>query len=179
MNDTWLVVIGIGCCLLLAVAGGMWWLARSQTAARWRTQHLLGEFQRHRHQLEADFHQCVAKPGKPRGLEWLSIDWQPEVTLAWDRHLRCYTALVQIAVQFMARPGEDMEEVEAVSLAKSATARFVWSGTAWHPTPRVIFNLTPPEVLAHFAAELVEVADPRQIQTTTPKKLDPGESNRG
>jgi hypothetical protein len=162
MSQNLLLVIGAGFLLLLAASGGVWWLTRSQTAARWRVRYLLGEFLRRRHQLEADFHNCVAKSGKPRGLVWLAVDWQPEVTLAWDRHLRCYTALVEIAVQFAARPGEEMEGVEAVGLAKSATARFIWSGTDWRPTPRVLFNLTPREVLARFAAELVAVSVPRQ-----------------
>lgn len=165
-SDMWLLTVGAGFCVLLAIAGGGWWLWRSQTTVGWRTQHLLNEFRRRRSQLEAEFLRCAAKPGKPRGLEWLSIDWQPEVILAWDRHLRCYTALLQVAVHFAARPGEEMEGVEAVGMAKSATARFVWSGTEWQPMPRVIFNLTPREVLAHFSAELVEVAHPRQPKTS-------------
>lgn len=133
------------------------WFARSKTASRWRAARLLAEFARHRPQLEADFLAAACKLGKPRGLDWQHVEWLGPVVLAWDRPAGQYVALVEIAVQFAAKEGGDMDGVDAVALAKSGTARFLWNGTHWLPVGRVVFNLTPEEVLRQFAAQLEAV----------------------
>jgi hypothetical protein len=143
------------------------WFTRSKTAARWRAARLLAEFARHRPQLEADFLQTVSKLGKPRGLDWQHIEWQGPVFLAWDRPAGQYVALIEIAVQFAAREGGEMEGVDAVALAKSGTARFVWSGRHWLPVGRVLFNLAPEDVLRQFTVQLAALgvgADVNQVR---------------
>jgi hypothetical protein len=69
-------------------------------------------------------------------------------------------ALVATTISFAAIEGGGMEDVEAVSNLRSATATFVHRRHAWSTDGRVIFNLEPAEAIAKFAGALRAVASP-------------------
>jgi len=62
-----------------------------------------------------------------------------------------------VTIRFEAVVGGDMEEVEAVGNLRCATAVFTYDGFRWTTTGRAVFNLEPPEVLAHYAENLEPV----------------------
>jgi hypothetical protein len=107
-------------------------------------------FQQQRERLELQFFQAAAASGKPRGLRWKALDWEPGAEFARERASGRLAALVGVTVRFEAVEGGDMEGLPAVGNLRNASAVFFFHGGRWHTTGRTVFNLNPDEALAHF-----------------------------
>ena len=144
-----LVVAGLA--VLLGALGCAGWLLRrgiASRAARAREQ-----FREGREALADSFLRAAQGTGKPRGLRWASAELSGEFELARDRRTGRLHALAAAVIGFEAVEGGDMEGLPAVGLPRHATAVFIYEGARWVPTGRVVMNLSPGEVLRHFAAE--------------------------
>jgi len=117
------------------------------------------DFHRQRELLEARFIERASATGKPRGLRWTDVDFDDDVIYARDRRTRRLKALVAIEVSFEAIEGGGMEEVEAVSNVRAATAEFLHDGTRWMTEGRVFFNLAPSATVKYLATDLELVAE--------------------
>jgi hypothetical protein len=117
------------------------------------------DFHRQREPLEAKFFDLAAISGKPRGLRWVDIEFDDDVIYARERRTRRLKALVAIEVRFEAVEGGGMEEVEAVSRVRAATAEFIHDGDRWMTQGRVYFNLAPSATVKYLAADLELVAE--------------------
>ncbi|MBY0230504.1 MAG: hypothetical protein K2W96_14560 [Gemmataceae bacterium] len=115
-------------------------------------------FERERASLQEAFFALAAGSGKPRGLRWKSMDWQPATEFARDKPTRKLVMLVGVVIAFEAIEGGDMEGVEAVGNLREASALFVFDKGKWTPTGRTLFNLAPADVLARFAAQYERVS---------------------
>ncbi|MEK6248535.1 MAG: hypothetical protein N2C12_10180, partial [Planctomycetales bacterium] len=62
-------------------------------------------------------------------------------------------------ISFEAIEGGGMEEVEAVSNLRAATAVFFMDGDRWDTRGRVIFNLEPAEAIERFQGVLIRIYD--------------------
>jgi hypothetical protein len=117
------------------------------------------DFHRQRELLEAKFIERASATGKPRGLRWSDVDFDDDVLYARDRRTRRLKALVAIEVSFEAIEGGGMEEVEAVSRVRAATAEFLHDGDRWTTHGRVYFNLAPSAAVKYLASDLELVAE--------------------
>ena len=117
------------------------------------------DFHRQREQLEAKFIDLAAASGKPRGLRWTKVEFDDDVVYARDRRSQSLKALVAIEVSFEAVDGGGMEDVEAVSNVRAATAEFLYDGTRWCTAGRVYFNLAPSAAVKYLSADLELVAE--------------------
>ena len=117
------------------------------------------DFHRQREQLEAKFIDRAAASGKPRGLTWTNVDFDDDVIYVRDRRNRSLKALVAIEVSFEAVEGGGMEEVEAVSNVRAATAEFLYDGARWCTAGRVYFNLAPSAAVKYLSADMELVAE--------------------
>ena len=117
------------------------------------------DFHRQREQLEAKFIERASQSGKPRGLRWTDVAFDDDVVYARDRRTRCLKALVAIEVSFEAIEGGGMEDVEAVSNIRAATAEFLYDGGRWKTDGRVYFNLAPTATVKYLASDLELVAE--------------------
>jgi len=115
------------------------------------------DFHRVRERLEAQFHRLAASSGKPRGLEWVDCEFADEVAYARDRQSGELAAFVGVAIRFAAIEGGDMEDVEAVSNIRSATAVFLRRDQKWITEGRAIFNLSPPQAIERFGRTMEPV----------------------
>jgi hypothetical protein len=100
---------------------------------------------------------AASATGKPRGLAWKQCDLQDGLLLARDRATGELLALVGATISFEAIEGGGMEEVEAVSNLRAATAIFSWNGREWTTQGRAVFNLEPREVLERYGKSLEPV----------------------
>jgi hypothetical protein len=116
------------------------------------------DFRRQREPLEAKFIEKAGSTGKPRGLRWVDVEFDDDVVYARDRRTRRLKALVAIEVSFEAIEGGGMEEVEAVSRVRAATAEFLHDGTRWITEGRAYFNLAPSATVKYLHADLEPVA---------------------
>jgi len=116
-------------------------------------------FHRQRERLEAKFLQLASESGMPRGLRWVNCDFRDEVSLARDCETGALTALVAVTISFEAIEGGGMEEVEAVSNLRAATAVFQYENGKWTTLGRAIMNLEPVEAIAHFRGKLAPIGD--------------------
>jgi hypothetical protein len=107
-------------------------------------------FQHQRERLELQFFQAASASGKPRGLRWKSIDWEPAVEFARERDSGRLAALVSVTIQFEAVEGSDMEGLPAVGNLRNASAVFFFHQGRWRTVGKAVFNLNPDEALAHF-----------------------------
>ena len=117
------------------------------------------DFHRQREQLEAKFIDRAAASGKPRGLMWTNVAFDDDVIYVRDRRNRSLKALVAIEVSFEAVEGGGMEDVEAVSNVRAATAEFLYDGSRWCTVGRVYFNLAPSAAVKYLSADLELVAE--------------------
>ncbi len=154
--------------IALSVAGGLiailavvyfawrpyWSMRQEKMLARARR-----EFHLRREQLEAHFVRRASNSGKPRGLRWVDCDFDDDVTYARDRHSGRLSAFVATTISFEAVEGGGMEDVEAVSNLRAATAVFSFDEkTRWTTDGRAIFNLNPAEAIQYYQANLELVA---------------------
>jgi len=156
-------IISIVVACAVAAVGGLAVAAacRPLRAARRSEQlaRIQRDFHRQREQLEAKFIDRAAASGKPRGLRWTNVDFDDDVIYVRDRKNRRLRALVAIEVSFEAIDGGGMEEVEAVSNVRAATAEFLYDGTRWCTAGRVYFNLAPSATVKYLSADLELVAE--------------------
>ncbi len=117
------------------------------------------DFHHQRELLEARFVERAGSTGKPRGLRWTDVDFDDDVIYARDRRTRRLKALVAIEVSFEAIEGGGMEDVEAVSNVRAATAEFLHDGERWTTEGRVFFNLAPSATVKYLATDLELVAE--------------------
>ncbi len=148
----WLFVVAI---VLLAWLG--WATVRPTLFAR-RVRRVLREFMENRKALESKFFQTAARSGKPRGLAWTQCAFQDGLLLGRDRANGEIVGLVGVTIGFAAVEGGGMEDVEAVSNLRAATAVFTHNGREWGTQGRVVFNLEPREVLERYRDSLDPVA---------------------
>jgi hypothetical protein len=106
-----------------------------------------------REALQQAFFDAASASGKPRGLRWKSIEWQPGMELVREKETRRLAALVGVTIAFEAIPGSDMEGLPAVGNLRHGSAVFFYHAGAWHTTGKMIFNLMPCEVVARLAEQ--------------------------
>lgn len=152
MDALWTVVALIAAAVIAAVA--LSWhpvrrRLREKSLARMRR-----DFHLQRERLEAQFVRMAAHSGKPRGLEWVRCDFDDDVVYARHRRSGEITAFVAVTVGFEAIEGGGMEEVEAVSNLRAATAVFRNQRGAWATDGRTLFNLNPSEAVAFYQDNL-------------------------
>jgi hypothetical protein len=114
-------------------------------------------FQQDRARLEQEFFRAAAASGKPRGLRWKAVEWEPGATFARELATGRLAALVGVTIAFEAVEGGDMEGLPAVGNLRNASAVFFFHGGQWHTTGRAVFNLNPEEALAHFGRQYERV----------------------
>lgn len=112
------------------------------------------EFHQQRERLEARFYDLASNSGKPRGLRWTECDFENDVAYARVRNTGELSALVGVTIAFEAVEGGGMEEVEAVSNLRAATAVFRYDRQGWRTDGRVMFNLNPTEAIAYYQDQL-------------------------
>lgn len=117
------------------------------------------QLSRQRSDLEQHFFRIAAASGKPRGLRWKSLEWEPGAELARDRQTGRLLALVGVTVAFEAVEGSDMEGLPAVGNLRNASAVFFHDRGGWQTEGKVIFNLNPDEVIAHFSGQYERVRE--------------------
>jgi hypothetical protein len=110
-------------------------------------------FARQRSELQRAFFEAAAASGKPRGLRWKTLEWEPGALFARERATGRLAALVGVTIAFEAIEGSDMEDLPAVGNLRNASAVFFFHAGRWHTTGKTIFNLNPDEALAHFAGQ--------------------------
>ena len=118
------------------------------------------DFHRRREYLEAKFFELASSSGRPRGLDWVGIDFENEVTYARDRKTGDLAAFVGVTIKFAATPGGGMEDVEAVDNLRAATSVFLLHRGKWRTEGRTIFNLNPVEAIQRFDQSLERVPAP-------------------
>lgn len=159
--DYMLVHVAITACIA-AVAGAAAMIAMRPLRTARQAERLARaqrDFHRQRELLEAKFIERAAATGKPRGLRWVDVEFDDDVLYARDRKSRRLKALVAIEVSFEAVEGGGMEEVEAVSRVRAATAEFIHDGDRWATQGRVYFNLAPSAAVKYLASDLELVAE--------------------
>lgn len=107
--------------------------------------------------LAAEFIVAASATGKPRGLRWTRCDLGDRVLFAVNRSNGELIAMTPVTISFEAVEGGGMEEVEAVSNLRSATAVFNHRNGDWTTDGRVVFNLEPEEALTRFEGSLEAV----------------------
>lgn len=150
----WLLVpVGVVAVILAAVGAHF---VRAELRKR-RDRRRRAEFQIQRERLEAKFFEMASNSGKPRGLRWTDCSFDDEITYARQIENGELCALVSVTISFEAIIGGGMEEVEAVSNLRSATAMFRVVEGRWQTDGRAIFNLNPTEAIAHYPENLAPI----------------------
>lgn len=108
--------------------------------------------------LAEQFRVAAAATGKPRGLRYKSAELHDEVEFAEDRKTGELYALVGVTLGFEAIEGGGMEEVEAVSNLRYATAVFLYRAGAWTTDGRTVFNHSPEQALERYAESLAPLS---------------------
>ena len=140
----------IGMAVFASVRIGL--LLRDKALRRARTK-----FSWRREWLEAEFLKLAGQLGIPRGLAWVDCDFENDVQFAKDRATGQLRALVAVTIRFEAIEDGGMEDVEAVSNLRAATAVFFYDGKKWTTSGRALFNLNPSEAIHHYRHELETV----------------------
>jgi len=151
----WVVVVGL---LLATIVLPLVARRMRQSALEARFRKAMREFHHHREYLEAKFVELCAASGKPRGLAWDMCDFEDDVAYARHRQSGALSALVGVTISFTAIEGGGMEDVEAVSNLRAATAVFNLRDGHWTTEGRAIFNLNPTEAISHYRENLEMVA---------------------
>ena len=107
--------------------------------------------------LERAFFEAASTSGKPRGLRWQALEWEPGLELAREKETGKLAGLVGVNISFEAVEGGDMEDLPAVGLLRNATAVFFLHRGVWRTTGKVIMNLNPDEAIRHFGGQYERV----------------------
>lgn len=156
-----LVVLVMG--VILALVGGQIRRARGRRIEAAQDQ-LMARREAH---AEA-FRAAGDQSGVPRGLRWIACELGDDMQFVQDATDGKWVALVDVVLHFEAIEGGDMEDVEAVSLPRLATAVFVWDGHEWAPTGRAIMNHGPTEARRLFGERFVPLTEPCSTLKNTP-----------
>jgi hypothetical protein len=151
MDWYWGLALGILAALVLGMLVAIWLQLHAASASR-RAREL---FFRQREHLEAKFFTAASSSGKPRGLRWLTCDWERDVEFGRDRRTGKLAALAAVTIRFEAVEGSDMEGLPAVGNLRPASAVFFFDRGQWHTTGKTVFNLSPAEAIQHFKYERV------------------------
>jgi hypothetical protein len=150
VGQFWIVLGAI----VLVAAVAMVLVRRRDELARQRRANAIAAFDVQRPTLEAEFLAAAAATGKPRGLRWTAARLDGPSSFAVDRVSNELFALITATVSFEAVEGGGMEEVEAVSNLRAATAVFVHRDGRWTSDGRAVFNLDPAGTLNHYRESL-------------------------
>jgi hypothetical protein len=140
--------------LACATAAVLIWRRVRTAGAAWRRAEAIAHFPDELPRLEPEFLAAAQATGKPRGLRWTGCQLAGEPLFAVDRTNGELFALVGGTVSFAAIEGGGMEEVEAVSNLRAATAVFVHRDGQWTTDGRAVFNLDPAGTLEHYRETL-------------------------
>jgi hypothetical protein len=149
----WWVPALVGLAVVVVAAALAWRPVRAKLRQR-DLARARKDFRRRREHLEAKFLQLASQSGKPRGLEWVRCDFEDDVTYARNRRSGEISAFVGVTVGFEATLGGGMEDVEAVSNLRAATAVFRIERGIWRTDGRALFNLNPSEAVAFYQENL-------------------------
>lgn len=120
-------------------------------------------FKLRRETLEAKFLDLAIARGVPRGLMWVRCEWKPDVSFARDLEADLLTAFVGVQISFEAIAGGDMEDVEAVSHFREASAVFHYQQGVWGTGGKALFNMSPAEAVERLSGQYEPVSvDPPQ-----------------
>ena len=103
----------------------------------------LQSFERHRQKLQDHCFALAAASGKPRGLKWTKCEWLDTFALVENPDTGILTLFRGVNLSYEAIEGGDMEDVDAVSMIRDATAVFHFQNQRWGTGGRVLFNMTP------------------------------------
>ena len=147
------IVLGV---VVAAVAGWFWrrWRVAQKNAQQKLAMLQFAELQE---KLQTEFLAAAGSTGKPRGLRWKNCELHENAIFATDRASNELCCLTGVTVSFEAIEGGGMEDVEAVSNLRSATAIFFFRNHGWTTEGRVIFNLEPEQALERFQETLEAV----------------------
>ena len=115
-------------------------------------------FAENRAELERLFFEAASTSGKPRGLRWQALEWEPGLELAREKATGRLSGLVGVNISFEAVEGGDMEDLPAVGLLRNASAVFFLHRGVWRTTGKVIMNLNPDEAIRHFGVNYERLA---------------------
>jgi hypothetical protein len=148
------IAIGAGVCVLAGILAAVAFRPIRKALRASRYEQARRDFHRCRERLEAKFFQLAANSGKPRGLRWISCDFDDDVSYARDRRSGELCAFVAVTIAFEAIEGGGMEEVEAVGNLRAATSLFRLDGARWQTEGRTIFNLDPAKAIEYYQKDL-------------------------
>jgi hypothetical protein len=120
-------------------------------------------FRLRREVLEAKFFDLAVQRGIPRGLTWVKCDWKPEVRFARDLQSGLITAFCDVDIYFSAVEGGEMEDVEAVSHFREASAVFHYQRGAWGTGGKALFNMSPSEAIHRLEGQYVPLDQPAKV----------------
>lgn len=144
---------GFGVALAILVVAVLAWLVFSRFSGhtpRGRWAAARESFQLQREWLEVRFIEIASRDQRPRGLTWLDCEFDNPVVFARSAKNGRLAAFVPVYISFEAIPDGGMEEVEAVSNIRAATAVFHFGRGQWSTLGRVVYNLPPAEAAARF-----------------------------
>jgi hypothetical protein len=154
MGELGIIWVLAGLLLVVAAVAAAVILLRGRLPRRDNLDRARRLFHLRREWLEARFISLAANSGKPRGLEWVSVEFDDDVSFARDRNTGRLRALVAVTIRFRAVEGGGMEDNPNVGNLRAATAVFHLDGQEWSTDGRVVFNLNPVEAIAHYRQEL-------------------------
>ena len=153
MGNPWIYVVTA----VIAAAAFVFWRRWSAAHRVVQRERAIQQFDQERSDLAKQFLAAAAATGKPRGLRWKSVDMAGQPVFATDLANGELFALIAATIAFEAIEGGGMEDVEAVSNLRSATAVFVFRQGEWTTDGRVIFNLDPAEAMQRFQSALAPI----------------------
>lgn len=118
-------------------------------------ENAISQYNASRADLESLFTERASNSGRPRGLKWVSCEFESATMYARELTTGALSALTSVTIRFSAIEGGDMEDVEAVGNLRAATALMRFDERGWTADGRVIFNHEPADVIERFADELV------------------------
>ena len=142
--NPWWVAAGVAVALL-----ALRWVRRFGRAVQVERARELFRLQHER--FEEMLLKAASATGKPRGLRWVACLITGDAVLARELATGGIVAFVPVQVNFEPVEGGDMEDVPAAREPRPATAVYAFSRGHWHTDGRVVFNLNPPQTVAHFA----------------------------
>jgi len=145
----------------LAVVGSLlravWLRRKKRRTPEQELQQAKDLFEQQRLLLQSQFFEQATRRGVPRDLIWTRIDWSETTSFARDLQSHLLTAFVGIEVAFEAVPGGDMEEVEAVSQIRQASALFHYRENRWGTGGKALFNMTPDDAVERLIGQFEPV----------------------
>lgn len=142
---------GIGAAI--GAGGVLGWLSLRGTGRAFQLERARESFRLQRERLEAKFLDAAAATGKPKGLIWKDVAFEPTLELVRDADSKQLLGLVPATIEFTAVEGGPMEGVEAVGNLRYASAVFMFVKGQWLTQGRALFNMHPEEAIRHFAGQ--------------------------